>query len=516
MKFSKGFGFAFALLLLASGALVAQDIPLNNWTVPPYTQSSHSGGITTMTDVTTAHPFVGVAPCRVADTRGNGAPIQGGIFANSAERTWDLTGICGIPAGAEAISVNFTVVAAAGIPAGSFLLSWPTGGAPPPTAIMTYGPNQVLSNAAIIVLGPGEQVEINVSGSTHIIMDVNGYWAPIANAANNALVWETSNTGTFGAARIRNLGTGPNVHGVTAFTDSVGAGSAGLFGQATATTATEVYGVRGLSASSGADTAGVFGVADFRPDDNLNWSKAGVRGESAEGFGVFGISEYSAVRGLLTANTTGVGLANGYLGNSFGVDPGGGAAPWAVFGLGDIGASGTKFFVEPHPTDASLVIKYATLEGPEVGTYFRGRAKFDRGTATISVPETFRMVTSEEGLSIQVTPIGEMATVAVVQLSLDKIVVKGSRNVEFFYTVNGVRRGFEEMQVLAHDFMYVPDSKDAPMPGWLSAHQKLSLISNGTYTPDGKVNAETAQRLGWDRIWEARTHPQPRPEPTTP
>src|SRR6476646_3846953 len=128
MKVSKTMGFGVVLLLLASGALVAQDIPLHNWTVPPYNQSSHSGGITTMTDVTLAHPFVGVAPCRVADTRGNGAPIQGGIFGNSTERTWDLTGLCRIPAGAEAISVKLTGVSAAGVPAGSFLLTWPAGG----------------------------------------------------------------------------------------------------------------------------------------------------------------------------------------------------------------------------------------------------------------------------------------------------------------------------------------------------------------------------------------------------
>src|SRR6476659_1213722 len=228
MKFSKGIGLAIVLLLLASGALVAQDIPLHNWTVPPYNQSSHSGGITTMTDVTLAHPFVGVAPCRVADTRGNGAPIQGGIFGNSTERTWDLTGICGIPAGAEAISVNFTVVSAPGIPAGSFLLTWPTGGAPPPTAVMTYGPNQILSNAAIVVLGTGDAIEVNVSGSTHIIMDVNGYWAPIA-----AGIFQNNNTSTnttFGLVGRVNS-TGANSQGVRGLALGAGGRTYGVFGQ---------------------------------------------------------------------------------------------------------------------------------------------------------------------------------------------------------------------------------------------------------------------------------------------
>jgi hypothetical protein len=129
--------------------------------------------------VTSPLPFIGLDPCRVADTRGNGAPIQGGIFANSESRNWTVSGICGIPSGAGAVSVNFSVVAAGGIPAGSFLLAWPTGSPPvQTTAIMTYGPGQIISNAAIVPLNSSGQLTVNVSGSTHIIMDVNGYYAP--------------------------------------------------------------------------------------------------------------------------------------------------------------------------------------------------------------------------------------------------------------------------------------------------------------------------------------------------
>ena len=70
-----------------------------------------------MTDATPPRVFIGIQPCRVADTRGNGAPIQGGIFANGEVRTWSLMGVCGIPAGVEAISANFTVT---GSPDGAF------------------------------------------------------------------------------------------------------------------------------------------------------------------------------------------------------------------------------------------------------------------------------------------------------------------------------------------------------------------------------------------------------------
>ena len=183
---------------------------------------------------------------------------------------------------------------------------------------------------------------------------------------------------------------------------------------------------------------------------------------------------------------------------------------------GDITKTGTVSFTEPHPTDASKIIQYAALEGPEAGTYFRGRGKFQNGIAAIDVPETFRMVTDPEGLSIQVTPIGNMATVAVMQIGLDRIVVRGSRNVEFFYTVNGIRHAQRDFAVIRdNDKDYVPAGPDAKIPEIYDGEFRNRLISNGTYIPDGSVNMETARRLGWDRIWDRESRPHV-DEPTSP
>jgi hypothetical protein len=64
--------FAFALTIgLVTPCLGAQEIPLSNWTVPPYRAQ---GGLSTMTDVTPGIGFVGVAPCRLVDTRQAGFP----------------------------------------------------------------------------------------------------------------------------------------------------------------------------------------------------------------------------------------------------------------------------------------------------------------------------------------------------------------------------------------------------------------------------------------------------------
>lgn len=164
-----------------------------------------------------------------------------------------------------------------------------------------------------------------------------------------------------------------------------------------------------------------------------------------------------------------------------------------------------KSFVEPHPTDASKAIKFISLEGNEPGTYFRGRGRFQNGIAVIPVPEEFRLVTDPEDLSIQVTPIREMATVAVQSIDLDRIVVKGSRNVEFFYLVHGVRRAYKGAPIVVeNEKFFVPPSPDARIPEYLSPDERRRLISNGTYRPEGTVNMETAERLGWTRRWEAK------------
>jgi hypothetical protein len=175
-------------------------------------------------------------------------------------------------------------------------------------------------------------------------------------------------------------------------------------------------------------------------------------------------------------------------------------------------ATGMKNFVEPHPTDPSKMIRYTSLEGNEAATYFRGRGKFERGIAVIEVPDDFRIVTAAEGLSIQVTPIGEMASVAVQSIGLERIVVRGSRNVEFFYTVNGIRLAFKDVGPIAeNEKVFVPRSPDEPMPEYLSQVLRDRLMSNGTYRRDGTVNMETARRLGWDKEWENRERPAPQP-----
>ncbi len=251
----------------------------------------------------------------------------------------------------------------------------------------------------------------------------------------------------------------------------------------------------GGSASGGA--AGVLGL-DNTGDPGINsvGLTAGVMGRTNGSYGVLGISNDAgfAVKGT-SVNTSGFQAAAGYLGFS---------NITGVFASGNLTATGTKSFIDPHPTDASKVIAYVALEGPEAGIYFRGRGRFENGMATIQVPENFRMVGDADGMTVQVTPIGKMANVAVLSFDLNQIVVQANADVEFFYTVNGMRKAFKDYTPIQDNIYFGREGSTERMSTALAPEQKARLIANGTYNADGTINLETAKRLGWDKVWEAR------------
>jgi hypothetical protein len=460
--------------LLAATQLLAQvGARVSNWTVPPYTASSAGGGYTTMTDFTPPRAFIAVVPCRVVDTRGVTGPYGGPAMPQNFQRTFDIdNGPCpGIPAGVDAYSLNFGAIVPS---ADGFLTAWPTGSPQPNVSQLNFLGGEVVANAAIVPAGNGGAIDVLVNIGTHIYIDINGYFSDnLGNPANSFLLSNNSSTyAIFGS----NDGTG--------------------------------YGVRGFTASTGLGGAGVYGEHNFMFLGEV-YNAAGVRGQGPS-TGVLGVSPGEAVTGGLVT-TGGVDRGFGILG--FNTGPLASQA-YGVYSGGNFLATGSKSFADPHPSDSSKIIKYISLEGAESGTYFRGKGKFDRGTARISVPEDFRLVTDEEGLSVQITPIGGMASVGVMKADLNEIVVQSSRNLEFYYLVNGIRRSQKHVPagiVQGNEFM--PRQPTSKLPLYLTDYQKQSLIQNGTYKADGTVNMETAQRNGWDRIWGERERPEPAPSP---
>jgi hypothetical protein len=222
-------------------------------------------------------------------------------------------------------------------------------------------------------------------------------------------------------------------------------------------------------------------------------------GESAGNTGVVGYTDFGAagVAGYNMESTfcPATAAVAGYLGYK------NGANSYGVYSVGNTGATGTKSFIEPHPTDATKEIRYVSLEGPEAGTYFRGTARTVNGFATIEVPESFRMVTAEEGLTAVVTATGQLAQIAVISKSLDKIVVQSSHDVAFDYVVNGVRRAFQNWEAVSSNEDFIPEGPNDKRFFAYPVESQRRLVATGIYNADGTVNLDKAREMGWDSLW---------------
>lgn len=513
---------AITLVGIASGAM-AQDVPLRNWSAPALWRAP-AGTKGLMGDISLAMSFTAITPCRIADTRGGSFTGQAGgpALTSFSNRVFQVAGTvagiptqCGIPTTSQAASFQFTIVTPS---SSGNLIAWSTGPVPN-VSVLNWDPGIIaLGNGTVVPLSSDAiTVRLNtgaVGQTAHLVIDVNGYYTPTTDTFN-AFVYQSNNQGSFGAARIENTSTtGSNVHGVTAYTHSSGNGSAGLYGLNLGASGSGIYtfGVKGQTMSTGFDSAGVKGISGFGDQlgdtsDCSPCDTAGVRGVTGNtgsiSYGVLGLSTTRGTAGVVLSSSTSQALATGVLGYF------NGSSGLAAFFFGDTGASGTKSFVEPHPTDASKVIKYVSLEGREAGTYFRGTARVVGGQARISVPDDFRMVTDDEGLTVQLTPIGAAASMYIVSEDLNEIVVASNRNVTFHYQVNGVRRAFKNFEPIQDSgTTFMPDRADSRPPLYLSEEQKNRLISNGTYNSDGTPNMETAKALGWDKAWARRTPEQ--------
>jgi len=193
--------------------------------------------------------------------------------------------------------------------------------------------------------------------------------------------------------------------------------------------------------------ANAFGVNDWRSDVGyyVQNKDRGVWVQSAVSYGIEAVGA----------------AAGGYF-----QDSDSGVYAFVASGSFGIGSNGTKDFVQPHPTDPSKVIVYASLEGGEAGTYYRGSARLDHGTAVIELPAHFSLVTEEEGLTVQVTPREDCNGLYVAEVTTTSIVVKelqgGTSNVRFDFFINGIRAGYADYEVIREASEVVPQRASTP------------------------------------------------------
>ena len=497
---------ALSLAGFATGGQV-----ISNWPAPATWSPVRPHGSTTLSE-SPPLPFIAINPCRLADTRGNGFTGAYGppALSSGATRSFTVTGQCGIPPEAAAVSFNFAVTS---LSQNGNLVAWPQGGQMPVVSSLNWTPGEVsISNAGVIQLGGSGAMSVFVNGPSQtvdLIIDVNGYYSRafgfpsnyfvIDNDSSNYSIFTRNSSTTCSQAcgiYTQVLSTNSNSGATAIWGEAIGSSGShvGVRGR-TSTPDIQTYGVYGTVDSIATDSAGVHGVDGSGPPlgSSGNFS-AGIRGE-----GQIGVLGQSNNAGVIGRHFDGNGslLAYGYLGY-------GGPPVYGVYASGGFGGTGAKYFVEPHPADASQVIRYVSLEGRESGTYFRARAKCVDGVARVPVPEDFAMVTDEKDLSVQATAIGRLASFAVEKLDLSEVVLACSRNVEAFVTVNGIRRAFKDHQPVAEGSEFMPASAAETMPAYLTEEAKRRLIANGTYNLDGTVNMQTAERLGWTRAWKER------------
>ncbi|HMV81641.1 MAG TPA: putative Ig domain-containing protein [Blastocatellia bacterium] len=117
-------------------------------------------------------------PVRLLETRAGLTGCTTPGAAINAGRTFTLqarTACAGIPASAQAVTGNVTVVPTGG----GFLTLFPSSAQQPTVANSNFGPGEVTNNVFTVGLGAADGAfKIFASGTTHVIVDVTGYYAP--------------------------------------------------------------------------------------------------------------------------------------------------------------------------------------------------------------------------------------------------------------------------------------------------------------------------------------------------
>ncbi len=138
--------------------------------------SSGSLPIPISTSCGSASRFFPVTPCRLADTRNPTGPLGGPALAAGAQRSFPLTGTCGVPAGTRALSLNVTITSPTS--AGDLKL-FAAGTSVPVSTAISYRTGQTRANNAIAAPSTSGALAVYAnqpSGTVQVILDVNGYF----------------------------------------------------------------------------------------------------------------------------------------------------------------------------------------------------------------------------------------------------------------------------------------------------------------------------------------------------
>ena len=105
-----------------------------------------------------------------------------------------------------------------------------------------------------------------------------------------------------------------------------------------------------------------------------------------------------------------------------------------------------KPFDIPHPSRENHRLRYACIEGPEVGVYVRGRVKNEK---VIILPKYWKNLVHEDSITVQLQPIGAHQDIIVKRWDDEKIYLqsKGGMPINCFYHVYAERKDINPLIV---------------------------------------------------------------------
>jgi hypothetical protein len=129
------------------------------------------------TPTATGADYYTLAPCRLVDTRLADGPLGGPALQPGLERSFAVTGLCGVPSTAKALAVNVTITQAL---SGGYVRIYPGDQLPPVTSTINFPSDQTRANNAIVPLAFDSsgtvKVQAGTAGTVHFILDVMGYF----------------------------------------------------------------------------------------------------------------------------------------------------------------------------------------------------------------------------------------------------------------------------------------------------------------------------------------------------
>jgi hypothetical protein len=312
------------LPVLLSAQLARQHDPaaLKHWASPLYWQptltSAEPYAVAQVANAAglpaNANPlvFVAMQPCRVVDTRTAGG--FSGTFgppslAAGAIRTFAVqtSSTCVIPAVARAYSLFITVVPPGPL---GYVTVYPTGQSAPVAAVAVMSPQgSLIGTSGVVPAGTNGSVDIYATDRTDIVVDINGYYAPIGDLLNNTAAGTgalANNTTGYNNTAAGNAALANNTTGY----DNTAAGNGALASNTTGRLNTAVG-----KFALGSNTIGSLNTAigEGALQNDTTGSDNTAIGEGALQYNTTGYSNMaSGVYALMVNTTGGVNTASGH------------------------------------------------------------------------------------------------------------------------------------------------------------------------------------------------------------